>query len=108
MSKLKSISEVCYFVGYPKETKGWYFYHPREQKVFVSTHVVFLEDNYIMNYKPKGRIVLEEVKEQTSIPQAINENIEPEITASPSTIPTPKPRHSGRIVRKPDRFMFLG
>ena len=46
---------VCYFIGYPKETKGWYFYHLREQKVFVSTHVVFLEDDYIINYKPKGR-----------------------------------------------------
>ena len=108
MSKLESRSEVCYFVGYPKETKGWYFYHPREQKVFVSTHAVFLEDDYIMDYKPKGRIVLEEVKEQPSIPQAVNENIEPEITASPSNIPAPEPRRSGRIVRQPDRFMFLG
>ena len=48
------------------------------------------------------------MKEQPSIPQAVNENIEPEITASPSTIPIPKPHRSGWIVRKPDRFMFLG
>ena len=107
MSKLESRSEVCYFVGYPKETKGWYFYHPREQKVFVSTHAVFLEDDYIMNYKSKGRIVLEVVKEQPSIPQAVNENTEPEITATPFTIPAPKPRRSGWIVRQPDWLMFL-
>ena len=61
-----------------------------------------------MNCKSKGRIILEEMKEQPSIPQAVNENVEPEITASPSNIPAPEPQHSGRIVRQPDRFMFLG
>ena len=76
--------------------------------MFVSTHAVFLEDDYIMNYKPKGRIVLEEVKEQPSIPQAVNENIELEITTSPSTIPAPKPHRCRRIVRQPYKFKFLG
>ena len=31
------------FVGYPKETKEYYFYHPLENKVFVSQTSVFLE-----------------------------------------------------------------
>ena len=60
MSKLETRSEVCYFIGYPKGTFGWYFYDPREQKVFVSTNAVFLEDGYIMNHKPGGRIDLKE------------------------------------------------
>ena len=60
MSKLETRSEVCYFVGYPKGTCGWYFYDPREKKVFVTANAIFLEDDYIMNHKPKGRIVLEE------------------------------------------------
>ena len=51
MSKLETRSEVCYFIGYPKGTFGWYFYAPREQKVFVSTNVIFLENDYIMNHK---------------------------------------------------------
>ena len=51
-------SKVRYFIGYPKGTFGWYFYDPREQKVFVSTNSIFLEDDYIMNHKPKGRIDL--------------------------------------------------
>ena len=38
MSKLEIRLEVCYFIGYPKGTYGWYFYDPREQKVFVSTN----------------------------------------------------------------------
>ena len=59
MSKLETRSEVCYFVGYPKGTYGWYFYYPREQKVFISANAIFLEDDYIMSRKPKRRIVLE-------------------------------------------------
>ena len=52
MSKLETRSEVCYFIGYLQGTFGWYFYDPREQKVFVSTNAIFLEDDYIMNHKP--------------------------------------------------------
>ena len=60
MSKLETRSEVRYFIGYPKGTYGWYFYYLREQKVFVSINVVSLEDDYIMNHKPKGMIDLRE------------------------------------------------
>ena len=42
MSKLETRLEVCYFIGYPKGTYGWYFYDLREQKVFVSTKFCFL------------------------------------------------------------------
>ena len=35
-NKLASKSDRCIFVGYPKETKGYYFYHPVEHKVFIS------------------------------------------------------------------------
>ena len=61
MSKLETRSEVYYFIGYRKGTYGWYFYDPREQNVFVSANVILLEDDYIMDHKPKRRIVLEEV-----------------------------------------------
>ena len=30
--KLRAKSDKCLFVGYPKETKGYYFYNPSEQK----------------------------------------------------------------------------
>ena len=32
--KLGPRSDKCYFIGYPKETKGYYFYLVDEQKVF--------------------------------------------------------------------------
>ena len=41
------------FVGYPKDTKGYLFYDPQEQKVIVSTNVRFLEEDYTINNKPR-------------------------------------------------------
>ena len=41
--KLGAKSDKCLFVGYPKETRGYYFYNSLEQKVFVSKHATFLE-----------------------------------------------------------------
>ena len=35
------------FEGYPKEIRGYYFYNPMEQKVFVSRHSTFLEKEFL-------------------------------------------------------------
>ena len=80
MSKLETRSKVCHFVGYPKGTYGCYFYDPRKQKVFVSINVIFLEDNYIINHKPKGMVVLEEVMGEASDSPIINNNTKQENT----------------------------
>ena len=42
-SKLEARSEVGLFVGYPRGTKGYLFYDPKEQRVIVSTNARFLE-----------------------------------------------------------------
>ena len=73
--ELETRSEVCYFIGYPKGTFGWYFYDPREQKVFVSTNAIFLEDDYIMNHKPKGRIDLRKTRREPSDPPIVKNNV---------------------------------
>ncbi|KAL0411306.1 UNVERIFIED_CONTAM: hypothetical protein Slati_3720300 [Sesamum latifolium] len=44
--KLDSRSSLCRFVGYPKETAGYYFYDPSEQKVFISRNAVFLKKDF--------------------------------------------------------------
>ena len=41
--KLGARSDKCLFVGYPRESIGYYFYNPIEYKVFVSKHAIFLE-----------------------------------------------------------------
>ncbi|PKI64996.1 hypothetical protein CRG98_014620 [Punica granatum] len=47
--KLGPKSDKSYFVGYPKETRGYYFYNPTEGKVFVARTAVFLEKKMKMN-----------------------------------------------------------
>ena len=75
--------------------------------MFISTNAIFLEDDYIKNRKPKGRMVLEEVMGEPSDSPVVNSNTEQE---SAITLPSsaPVPYRSGRIVKEPDRFMFLG
>jgi hypothetical protein len=41
--KLEAKSDKYKFMGYPKQTAGYYFYHSIEQKVFISKHATFLE-----------------------------------------------------------------
>ena len=50
------------FVGYPKETKGGFFYSPKDTKVFVSTNARFLEDDHIRNHKTNNKVMLEELE----------------------------------------------
>ena len=45
--KLGSRSDRYNFVGYPKESKGYIFYHPGEQKLFVSHRATFLEKEFL-------------------------------------------------------------
>ena len=49
---------MCLFVGYPKRTRGYYFYNSEKQKVFVSTNAKFLEEDYMKDYEPKSKIKL--------------------------------------------------
>ena len=49
--KLDAKSELCWFVGYPKGTRGYNFYDKSDMKVFVSTNAKFMEEEYIINHK---------------------------------------------------------
>ena len=105
MSKLETRLEVCYFIGYPKDTFGWYFSDPREQKVFVHTNAIFLEDDYSMNHKPKGRIDMREIRGEPSDPPTVENNVRQE-KATSLPISAPIPCCSRRIVSQRDRYMF--
>jgi hypothetical protein len=45
--KLTPKSDKCIFVGYPKETLGYYFYNRSEGKVFGARNGVFLEKEFL-------------------------------------------------------------
>ena len=62
-NKLEPKSDKCLFVGYPKETKGYYFYNPIENKVFVARNGVFLEREFISKGTSGSKVQLEEVRE---------------------------------------------
>lgn len=63
--KMESRSETCIFMGYPKGTKGYYFYSHSDLKVFVSTNASFLENDYMNDFLPKSRILLNEMSGDT-------------------------------------------
>ena len=44
----------CIFVGYPKETLGYYFYNRSEGKVFLARNGVFLEKEFLKGEKWKN------------------------------------------------------
>ena len=66
--KLESRTEMCMFIGYLKGTRGGIF-NPKEKKVIVSTHATFLEEDYMNNFKPKNKVVLEELDSVRDPPQ---------------------------------------
>ena len=52
---------MCMFIGYPKGTRGVIFYNPKVKKVIASTHTSFLEEDYMNDFKPRSKVVLEEL-----------------------------------------------
>ena len=59
--KLGAKSNRCLFMGYPKETRGYHFYNPLEQKVIVSRNATFLEKEFLQTESGGSKIELEEV-----------------------------------------------
>ncbi|KAK8694420.1 hypothetical protein V6N13_071973 [Hibiscus sabdariffa] len=102
-TKLEPKSEKYTFVGYPKETKGYYFYN--ENKVFVARTRVFLEKEFLTNQGKGRNIKLKKVQQQVIEPdvekfsQAVEENsIDLEIQPL---------RRSTRECHEPERYGFL-
>jgi hypothetical protein len=45
--KLTPKSDKCFFVGYPREIKGYYFYNKAGGKMFVARNGVFMEKEFL-------------------------------------------------------------
>ncbi|KAM1427662.1 hypothetical protein ACFXTO_020187 [Malus domestica] len=94
-TKLEARSVRCYFVGYPKETLGYEFYHPDDQKVFVARNAMFLEEQFVL----KGTVSKQmEINEINNEPQTSTRHID-------NPIPEPlAPRRSERVSKPPKRY----
>jgi hypothetical protein len=61
--KLTPKLDTCFFVGYPKETKGYYFYNIAEGKVFVARSGIFMEKEFLSKVVSGSKVQLEEIQE---------------------------------------------
>nr|GEU42438.1 hypothetical protein [Tanacetum cinerariifolium] len=66
--KLEPISIKYIFVGYPKETMGYSFYYPRENKVFVAWNTEFLTNSLIIKEASGSLEDLEIIQEEDKHP----------------------------------------
>ena len=58
--KLQPKSEKCVFIGYPKETFGYTFYHRSEGKTFVAKFRIFLEKEFLLKEVSGRKVELDE------------------------------------------------
>ncbi|GJR75568.1 retrotransposon protein, putative, ty1-copia subclass [Tanacetum coccineum] len=107
-NKLESRSIKCIFVGYPKETMGYYFYYPLENKIFVARYAEFFETNLIKQEASGSTVDFDEIQnedaqpsENTSLHQyeIEHDTVEPQIDVIPI-------RRSARIPQAPERYGF--
>jgi hypothetical protein len=61
--KLTPKLDKCFFVGYPRETKRYYFYNKTEGKVFVARNGVFMEKEFLSKGVSGSMVQLEEIQE---------------------------------------------
>ena len=59
--KLKPKSEKYVFIGYPKETVGYTFYHRSEGKIFIANNGSFLEKEFLSKEVSGRKVELDEV-----------------------------------------------
>ena len=95
--KLELRTEVCLFVGYPKGTRGCLFYNPQDKKVFLSSNATFLENDYMENFKPQSRVVLEELKFDQIRPRPVTVTRERNKETTNPIQDVIAPRRSGRV-----------
>ena len=115
--KLEPKAEKCVFIGYPKETIGYTFYHRSEGKVFVAKNGSFLEKEFLSKGVSSRKVELDEVIEPSlhemasgAAPEAVPVLTSPsEEGTNDEDHETPKedttaPRRSTRIRSAPDFY----
>nr|GEU52496.1 hypothetical protein [Tanacetum cinerariifolium] len=104
--KLDPRSFRCIFVGYPKETIGYSFYSPSENKVFVAQNAEFFENDLIdlkASWSVEDLELIQEENPNTSLDTSLDhEEVDQEIDEPQSEI-NPIRKFSRRC-RTPDRM----
>nr|GEW29774.1 hypothetical protein [Tanacetum cinerariifolium] len=66
--KLQQRSVKCIFIGYLKETMGYYFYFPPKNKIVVARYAKFFEKNLITQEVSGRAVDLEEIQDKDTSP----------------------------------------
>ncbi|GJW19278.1 retrotransposon protein, putative, ty1-copia subclass [Tanacetum coccineum] len=103
--KLQQRSVKCIFIGYPKETMGYYFYFPPENKIVVARYAEFFEKN-LLSQEVSGRAgELEEIQDEDISPSEITSEIPMEVEGfKPPQEEEAPVRRSERPHRAPNRL----
>nr|GEU78446.1 hypothetical protein [Tanacetum cinerariifolium] len=115
--KLDPRSINCIFAGYPKETMGYYFYYPIENKIFVALNVEFFENSLIVQEASESHGLLESsesdgelelIQEEDTQPYENTSEIHNEVApieVEPQNVEVSIRRSAG-IPQAPDRYGF--
>ncbi|GJT83981.1 putative RNA-directed DNA polymerase [Tanacetum coccineum] len=103
--KLQQRSVKCIFVGYPKETMGYYFYYPPENKIVVERYADFLEKDFILQKESGRNVELDDEdilpSENTSEHPIEEESLAPIVSQEEDVVPV---RRSVRTHKAPNRL----
>ena len=110
--KLEPKAEKCVFIGYPKETVGYTFYHSSEGKIFIAKNGSFLEKEFLSK-EVSGRKVerdqiivpaplLESSSSQKSVP-VIHTLVSEEANETSDQVTT-EPHRSSRVRSTPEWY----
>ncbi|KAL0444523.1 UNVERIFIED_CONTAM: putative transposon Ty5-1 protein [Sesamum latifolium] len=89
------------FIGYLKETVGYYFYDPAEEKIFVSRNAVFFKKDFPSDSR-RDEVLIEESSEE--LQHDSTTSFEPTV----HTDGVPVLRRSTRESRVPETYEFIG
>ena len=116
LDKLKPKSEKCVFIGYPKKTVGYTFYHRSEGKIFVAKNGSFLEKKFLSKEVSGRKVELDEVivpstllessssqKSVPVMPTRISDEVTDDDHETSDQVST-KPRRSTRVRSAPEWY----
>ncbi|KAK8593591.1 hypothetical protein V6N12_045668 [Hibiscus sabdariffa] len=104
----KSVQKTPYeiWTGKHPKTKGYYFYNPKENKVFVARTGVFLEKEFLSSKRDRRNIKLEELQQQQVTKPEVEQTSQI-VEENSTNLETQPLRRSTRELHEPERYGFL-